>query len=59
MASWVPEPIRQVSPDRVVIVHDDREMCKACGEYPVQHGMYCRRCNRSLEDDRLERECGR
>jgi hypothetical protein len=53
------EPIKQTSPDRAHLTHDDREMCRACGELPATEGMYCRRCWASLEDDRLERESNR
>lgn len=55
------EPLRQVSPDRVVIADDDREMCRACGELPVSYPdtMHCRRCERNIQEDRLERESNR
>jgi hypothetical protein len=51
-------PLNQVAPDRVVLTHDDREMCPVCSEYPITEGIYCRRCARSIEEDRLERERG-
>lgn len=54
-----PEPLQQVSPDRVVLTHDDREMCVICSELPATEGIYCKRCARGLEDDRYERECNR
>lgn len=49
-------PLKQTGPDRYAVEHDDREMCRACGELPVSVGIYCRRCNASLDD---ERESGR
>jgi hypothetical protein len=54
-------PLEQVAPDRVVITDDDRYMCKACGELPVADlsTMYCRRCERQMQEDRLERESNR
>jgi hypothetical protein len=52
-------PLNQVAPDRVVLTHDDREMCRVCGELPAVEGPWCRRCWASMEDDRYERECNR
>ena len=50
------DPIKQVSPDRAVLTHDDREMCPCCSEYPAAYvGGFCRRCTQSIEDERLER----
>jgi hypothetical protein len=51
-------PIRQLSPDRAALIHDDREMCPCCGELPAQD-VYCVRCARSIEEDKLERESNR
>jgi hypothetical protein len=49
-------PIKQVSPDRAVITDDDRELCRACGELPATRGMYCRRCDDSIRDEREMRD---
>lgn len=50
------DPLDQVTPDRVVVRDDDREVCVVCGELPAQVGLRCKRCDRALEEERLDRE---